>query len=55
VSKLLLAKISKDVLEKDKGAVAGIAKAKATAAAARAADAASKKQAERAPAGGKLW
>src|SRR2546428_1082299 len=54
VSKLLLAKISKDVLEKDKGAVAGIAKAKATAAAARAADAASKKQAERAPAGGKL-
>ncbi len=54
VSKLLLAKITKDVLEKDKGAVAGIAKAKATAAAARAADAASKKQAERAPTGGKL-
>jgi signal recognition particle receptor subunit beta len=54
VSKLLLAKITKDVLEKDKGAVAGIAKAKATAAAAKAADAASKKEAERAPAGGKL-
>ena len=54
VSKLLLAKITKDVLEKDKGAVAGIAKAKATAAAAKAADAASKKQAERAPTGGKL-
>jgi len=53
VSKLLLAKISKDVLEKDKGAVAGIAKAKASAAAAKAADAASRKQ-ERAPTGGKL-
>ena len=51
VSKLLLAKISKDVLEKDKGAVQGIARAKAQAAKAEAAAAAAKKQA---PTGGKL-
>src|SRR5262245_26241337 len=44
VSKLLLAKISKDVLEKDKGAVQGIARAKAQAAKAEAAAAAAKKQ-----------
>ena len=53
VSKLLLAKISKDVLEKDKGAVQGIARAKAQAAKAEAAAAASKKQ-EKVPLGGKL-
>jgi len=53
VSKLLLAKISKDVLEKDKGAVQGLARAKATAAKAEASAAASKKQ-EKPPAGGKL-
>jgi hypothetical protein len=52
ISKLLLAKISKDVLEKDKGAVAGLAKAKASAEKARAEDAASRK--ERAATGGKL-
>ena len=53
VSKLLLAKISKDVLEKDKGAVQGLARAKATAAKAEASAAASKKQ-DKAPTGGKL-
>jgi mutual gliding-motility protein MglA len=53
VSKLLLAKISKDVLEKDKGAVQGVARAKATAAKAEASAAESKKQ-DRAPTGGKL-
>lgn len=53
VSKLLLAKITKDVLEKDKGAVQGLARAKATAAKAEASAAASKKQ-EKAPTGGKL-
>jgi signal recognition particle receptor subunit beta len=53
VSKLLLAKISKDVLEKDKGAVQGVARAKATAAKAEASAAESKKQ-DKAPAGGKL-
>jgi signal recognition particle receptor subunit beta len=52
VSKLLLAKISKDVLEKDKGAVAGIAKAKASAERAKLEDAASRKSV--APTGGKL-
>jgi signal recognition particle receptor subunit beta len=51
VSKLLLAKITKDVLEKDKGAVAGIAKAKATAERAKQEDAASRKGAGT---GGKL-
>ncbi len=54
VSKLLLAKISKEVLEKDKGAVQSVARAKATAAKAEAASAASKRQAEKPPAGGKL-
>ena len=55
VSKLLLAKITKDVLEKDKGAVQGVARAKATAARAEAANAASKDQAKRGgAAGGKL-
>ncbi len=55
VSKLLLAKITKDVLEKDKGAVQGLVRAKDKAARAEAANAASKKEAERgAPTGGKL-
>ena len=56
VSKLLLAKISKDVLEKDKGAVAGLARAKSSAAAASQAGAetASPKKSERAASGGKL-
>ncbi len=55
VSKLLLAKITKDVLEKDKGAVQGVARAKASAARAEAANAASKEQAKRGgAAGGKL-
>jgi len=62
VSKLLLAKITKDVLEKDKGAVQGLARAKekaakaeATSAASAAATAAAKKQEkEKAPTGGKL-
>jgi signal recognition particle receptor subunit beta len=53
VSKLLLAKISKDVLEKDKGAVQGLARAKATAAKAEASATASKKL-DKAPTGGKL-
>jgi signal recognition particle receptor subunit beta len=59
VSKLLLAKITKDVLEKDKGAVQGLARAKEKAAKAEAASAASlastaaKKQ-EKAATGGKL-
>jgi signal recognition particle receptor subunit beta len=53
VSKLLLAKITKDVLEKDKGAVQGLARAKATAAKAEASAAASKKQ-EKPTTGGKL-
>jgi len=44
VSKLLLAKITKDVLEKDKGAVQGLAKAKEKAAKMEAAAAAQKKQ-----------
>ena len=44
VSKLLLAKISKDVLEKDKGAVQGLAKAKEKAAKMEAHAAAQKKQ-----------
>jgi signal recognition particle receptor subunit beta len=51
VSKLLLAKISKDVLEKDKGAVAGVARAKASAAARNAEEAA---KSEQKTAGGKL-
>src|SRR5690349_11694849 len=60
VSKLLLAKITKDVLEKDKGAVQGLARAKEKAAKAEAASAASvastaaRKQQEKAGAGGKL-
>ncbi len=55
VSKLLLAKITKDVLEKDKGAVQGLARAKDKAARAEAANAASRKEAERgAHTGGKL-
>jgi signal recognition particle receptor subunit beta len=53
VSKLLLAKITKDVLEKDKGAVQGLARAKATAAKAEASAVESKKQ-EKVPTGGKL-
>jgi len=61
VSKLLLAKISKDVLEKDKGAVQGLNRAK-SAAAARAAAApappsrtpAAPAKPEKAPTGGKL-
>jgi signal recognition particle receptor subunit beta len=59
VSKLLLAKITKDVLEKDKGAVQGLARAKEKAAKAEAATAASiastsaRKQ-EKPPTGGKL-
>ena len=53
VSKLLLAKISKDVLEKDKGAVAGLQRAKGAAKAAPPAPAAPKKT-EKAPQGGKL-
>lgn len=44
VSKLLLAKITKDVLEKDKGAVQGLAKAKEKAAKMEAAATAQKKQ-----------
>src|SRR6267143_1489595 len=56
VSKLLLAKISKDVLEKDKGAVAGLSRSKPSAAAAgpAGADAASAKKPEREASGGKL-
>ncbi len=50
VSKLLLAKISKDVLEKDKGAVAGLARAKGS----KAAPAPPAKKPEKAPQGGKL-
>jgi mutual gliding-motility protein MglA len=54
VSKLLLAKISKDVLEKDKGAVAGVARAKASAAARNAEEAAAAGKAEQKTPGGKL-
>ena len=53
VSKLLLAKITKDVLEKDKGAVQGLARAKEKAAKAEASAAYAKKQ-EKPPTGGKL-
>ncbi|HXF59795.1 MAG TPA: GTPase domain-containing protein [Candidatus Saccharimonadales bacterium] len=56
VSKLLLAKITKDVLEKDKGAVQGLARAKEKAAKAEASAAAAKKQQEqeKPSSGGKL-
>jgi hypothetical protein len=60
VSKLLLAKISKDVLEKDKGAVQGLNRAKAAASKAPAAPAppsrtpAAPAKPEKAPTGGKL-
>jgi len=60
VSKLLLAKISKDVLEKDKGAVQGLNRAKSAAAKAAAAPAppprtpAAPAKPEKAPPGGKL-
>ena len=60
VSKLLLAKITKDVLEKDKGAVQGLSRAKSAAAKAQAAPAAPARptaapaKPEKAPAGGKL-
>ncbi len=55
VSKLLLAKISKDVLEKDKGAVQGLSKAKKPAApAAPARPPAPPARPEKAPPGGKL-
>ena len=52
VSKLLLAKISKDVLEKDKGAVQGLARAKEKAA--KVVEAARKQEKEKPSAGGKL-
>jgi len=56
VSKLLLAKITKDVLEKDKGAVQGLARAKEKAAKAEASAAAAKKhqEQEKQSSGGKL-
>jgi len=60
VSKLLLAKISKDVLEKDKGAVQGLNRARTAAAKAPAAPAAPSRppaapaKPEKAPTGGKL-
>ena len=59
VSKLLLAKISRDVLEKDKGAVQGLNRAKAAAAKAQAAAPpptapSAPRKPEKAPAGGKL-
>jgi hypothetical protein len=56
VSKLLLAKISKDVLEKDKGAVAGLSRSKSPAAATGQprAEAASPTKPERGGSGGKL-
>ena len=56
VSKLLLAKISKDVLEKDKGAVAGLSRAKSSAAATGQprAETASPAKPDRGASGGKL-
>src|SRR6185503_2386174 len=52
VSKLLLAKISKDVLEKDKGAVQGLARAKEKAA--KVVEAARKQEKEKPSIGGKI-